>query len=321
MSAVPHQVRVACFSLERVARFLWSVAHARALDRHTHASWVEYKESTVLNVVYTVLWWKAGPGTVEVSQNREAIKESTQTLFVQYFDTFIKTLPQGVNHVADYLNRMDQVRASALESVQNLFNEAQRINAEVIGQINQAIRDLAAVKLGATIVLAGMTGGLAVAGSGLALAAGSVNLGYSVTGAVVKNWASLKGAGAMAIDVGKELLKEGVQQAATKGAEVVTAMGTMQAFLAAGKWDEAVQEVDKLTKEMAKKVSNKKKAKAGRKLGEAQAAKGVARKEMEQGVKLQQAGGKVLRAVPIVFAAIDIINAVSEYQDDVKGTR
>ncbi len=321
MSTVPHQVRVACFSLEGVARFLWSVAHARAVDRHTHASWVDYKESTVLNVIYTVMWWKEGPGTVEVSQNREAIRESTQTFFVQYFDTFIKTIPQGVSHVVDYLDRMDQVRASALESVQNLFGETQRINAEIIGQTNQAIRNLAAVKLGSTIILAGMTGGLAVTGSGLALAAGSVNLGYSVTGAVVKNWASLKGAGAMAIDVGKELLKEGVQQAATKGAETMMALGTMQAFLAAGKWDEAVQEVDKLTKEIARKVSNKKKARVGRKLNEAQAVKGGARKEIEQGVKLQQAGGKVLRAVPIVFAAIDIINAVSEYEDDIQGTR
>src|SRR5579864_136051 len=93
MPTVPHRPRsapvVACFDLVDSLHFLWSVAQARAVQEQTKAVWVPYRDSAVLNAIYTVFRSYGEPGTVEVTQNTGRIAELTDKYFDELTDKFL----------------------------------------------------------------------------------------------------------------------------------------------------------------------------------------------------------------------------------------
>src|ERR1051326_5501194 len=149
-------VSVAVLDLRAMVGFFSSVAFAVELQRGTHIRWQDYKDSQVLNIVYALMPWKGEPGWVEVDQDIAAIKRSANFRAAQLFGTFLHELEtRGPKGAGLYADRMADVRDSALQSVHQLFREANQINAEVTDKTGEAIRTLAVIRLGSSLLVSG----------------------------------------------------------------------------------------------------------------------------------------------------------------------
>jgi hypothetical protein len=322
-------VPTVCLNLYRTLRFLNSVALAVAIQRYTKIEWKEYRDSKVLNAIYTVMFWKGAPGTVEVGQNWTKIEQDRVALWRHLNETFFHKASLGPQVAIDYLEQMGKLRESALQSVQQTFQDASDINREIAGETGTAIKRLAAIKAGSTIALAGMTGGLALTGSGLALAAANVGFGYKIVGAVATNLASGKDAKVMAIDttkdVGKEVGEEKVLQQrildpmAERAAHKIGARAAQSMTENAKIVAEAERRVQQLSVELARKTSSSKIAKLGRQIGRAETQKAEAMAATRQAGRLATAGTLIGRSVPVIFAVKDIVEAIEDYHKDVEG--
>jgi hypothetical protein len=149
------RLTILCLDLASLAGFIRSVALSRATQNHTKLRWVEYKESSVLNFIYTVMPWKGSPGWVEVDTgirsevNRDAAKYASQ-----YQNIVMKKMAEGPQSLAGYLQSLDEIRTFNLRAVQETFAEASSLNAQVLGETRDGIRVLAAIKLGADVTIA-----------------------------------------------------------------------------------------------------------------------------------------------------------------------
>ena len=98
-----------------------------------------------------------------------------------------------------------------------MFRDASQINAEVIGEAQQAIRTLATVKFASALTLTGRGCALALTGAGVALVTqvGLVKLGADVTGEIVKPHDNI---GANVKGIAYQLGKYGGEKGPDKGA-------------------------------------------------------------------------------------------------------
>ena len=314
--AATRNVSIVVFDLAGTLQFLGSVAMSVAIQNHTTLFWKEYRDSRVLNAIYTVFAWKGQPGWVEISQDWEKIHATRNRLWERYMMAFLKKASTGPAAACTYLDRMESVKASAIEGVQWVFAEAQKINSEVIGETQTAIKRLAAIKCGAAVSIAVMSGGLAVVGSSIAVQAGTVALGYKVTGAVVKSLEEGKNAQVVAIDMGtlaKGVGKEvGEDKVAQPGLEYALRwLVTRPAAIEAAKRMGLFASINGAVNSYAEQLARAKAESLKRKL----AARIADRNARAAGM----AGGVVSRGVPVLFAIKDIVEAVDDYQSDTGG--
>lgn len=303
---------VAVYDLPSVLRFFGSVAMAHAIEAHTRLIWVDYKDSAVLNTVYKIFFWKGGPGFVEINQDWNVIQQRRNELWSRYTLAFLEKAKTSPDAAASYLETMEKLRDTSLVNVRGLFAEAQKINSEIIGQTTDTIKTLAAVKCGATITLTVLSGGLAVtAGGAIALQAGGVTLGYKVVGAVAKNLAEAKGAQAIGIDVGKEVIED---KAVQPGAEYATRLlasrpAVVEAAMKMGLFPAAKGAIDELSRQL------------GNSRTVARVGKLTARIASRQTGVATALAGTAGKAVPIVFAVKDVLGAIDEYSTDTANLR
>jgi hypothetical protein len=301
------------FDLPGVYQFLGSVAMAVAIQNHTRLYWREYNDSKVINGIYKVFAWKGKPGWVEIDQDWEKIKATRTQNWDRYMASFLNQASKGAAEAVRYLEIMEEVKASAAEGVQMVFRDAQQINAEVIGETQTAINRLAAIKCGATISLALMSGGLAVVGSGLAVTASGVTLGYKITANVAKTLAEGKQAKIVAIDIGKGTAKEvGEEKVAQPILEwavrwVATTPAALEAAKRFGLHDRTVGAIEEYSRQLAKAKAESLKRKLAGRMAE--------RGAQMQANQMRYAAGAA-RIVPVLFAVKDIVEAVDEYQED-----
>ncbi len=302
---------MACLSFEQIGRLLWSKSHAMAVQLNTSVHWKPYKDSKVLNLAYALMPWKEGPGWVEVAQDRQRIEESTRNFFDRSVDTFFNKLSEGPSGLMRYLADTEKIRDEALQAVQNTFMSASDINHQVLGETQEGVRRLAIIKAASSITLAGISGGVVLAGGsvGLVTATQSVSLGFSLTKAVIKNWGELKTVGAVAIELAKDKVPE-------QGGKALTAAGFWNAWQASPKWVAAEKRVMSLSGDLARKISSQKKAKIGRKLLAAQKDLTNAEAQSAKGMKMMSIGKNIARYAPVVFAALDVYEAIVEYGED-----
>jgi hypothetical protein len=332
-----------CYDLPTVSRFFRSVALAVAFQRHTSTEWVTYKDSTVLNAVYTVLFWKEPPGAVEVKQSsRQSIERATDELHQQFLFAWIEKLYQGGPSAGnEYVERMARLRENAREAVNDLFRDAARINAEVANQTRDAIVALARIRLAATVgvaVIGGAAGvAFALSAAGGAAAAGGVTVfglqagasattfgvagfGYSATNSIIKTWEQGPTAkvAAVSLDTGKAVASEvgggaagglylkAMEQQARSGQIISSAEGQIRKYSA------------RLADETLRR-------------GQMRKARNIVGKSTQQiateSANLARAGRTAQAArlggagIPVVFAAWDIIDAWGDYQDTMKAVR
>ena len=319
---MPHRhFRIAAFDLRRIYHFINSVAYAQAAQNHTELSWQAYKDSAVLNAIYFVMYWKGAPGTVEVSQDTQLIESRRSVLMRHYWNTSLGKFHHGPHALITYLEALDKVKQASIESLQETFRDANKLNSEIGDATHTGIKWLAGIKLGSTAFIAVASGGLTLSGGAAAVSAGYVAAGYSVLGTFAKDMASAKHADIIALDISKEAGKvagqEKISQIAEKSAlklelNAQTRLAREGALIAS-----AEVKIKQLSQEIARKTSSSKIAKLGRQMDYVEAERASAQAAAANAQRLGQLAHLAGKALPIVFAAHDVMEALREYHEDI----
>ena len=326
---------VACLNFEHMRRVLRSTATAVELQLSIRHQWKEMETGLVLGAAYKVMFWKEPPGTVEV--NIASVRELSGRIAKRTDDltaAFLRNLATGGMQAAvAYANDIERIRANAIAGINEAFDDARRINAEIAGQLQTAGRRAAHVKLVSTglfAVLSGGSGVMAVAGmssiGGIAL--GGTGLQFFAVGftnamamSVAKNANQANTANAVAIDFGKEVRKTAIQEglnhgaaAAQAGAGAILSDHRTKARFA----QEAAKYAEWLGRE-AKRTARQQKNWARR--GAAAGAKADAIKPL-----LSQGNAQLLKSsakgmsygLPVVFTALDLKSSYDDWVTDLK---
>lgn len=322
---------VICFDLVRIFTLFKSVALLVAIQRYTQLQWTPYKDSAVLNGIYKVLAWKGAPGTVEVTQDWTKINVATDQLFEHFVMTFFTRVQEGPRAVIQYLELLERLRDDAKGFIAGTFADANQINSDIAATADDAVHRLAAIKLGSSIAVAGLSGGIGVLGSAggilgftagvtraMVVQAGFVSTGYSIAGLAVKSLTSGKDACAIAVRGGlKEAGSHISENALDQGAKYAEAQARLQVWRNLRVGRVAEEKIEELSASLARKVSHAKIAKLNRQIGKAQLQLDAAASERASAARFASAAKLAGKAIPIVFAIKDIIDAVGEYNEDV----
>lgn len=321
-------VPVAALDLDTIIRLIRSCAMTHALAESARLEWKTYDDSTFLNVVYGLLPWKEKPGYVDVEiAAGKKLHERFESLASGWLDNWLARAAQHPAQMVDYLNRLEQIREMDRENLDHVFREARAINREVEQQLNSAIRTFAAIKVGSTIAIALLSGGAAISiaggasafsvggatlafgGSGTAI--GAVSSGYGLTCTIIKEWNSVPSAKVLAIskDVGKAAAGEAIDRTADHMLKQAAASQTLQQKLL----DKASRQIDHYSRMVAEAGRQRVRSRAARKLTEKVVQQQSAQQGLRQASNLARAGSVVKYGAPIVFAAMDIWDGISEF--------
>ncbi|MBA3975914.1 MAG: hypothetical protein C0504_17040 [Candidatus Solibacter sp.] len=173
----------------------------RAMAESCNLEWKSYDDSMVINAIYRLMPWKEKPGTVDVKMaGKEELGERYAFWLKKFVTRWTASMSMGALSAKTCLDRIEAQKQKDRAHIAQVAQDAYEINAEVAGQLGDSIRTLARIKLASTILVAGISGGAAMASvayigapayAGLAAGAaklGMVNTGYSVLGSIVSNW-------------------------------------------------------------------------------------------------------------------------------------
>ncbi len=337
-------VPVVCYDLPTISRFFRSCALAIATQQTTQLQWKTYRDSSVINAVYTVLFWKEPPGFAEVKTGTtQEIEKKTDELHQQFLLTWVrKVCTEGPAKAHTYVTEMGKLKEYARDATMSVFREASSINSAVIGETQQAITNLARIKLGAQVgvaligavagvafVGAAMAGG-AAAGAGttiLGLQAGTTGLGFAAVGTghamthnLIKTWEQGPGAkvAAISMDAGKAVVSEGGGAIAGGVLERALAGSAKSAQIIKS----AEGEIAKYSARLAQEGLRKKAAAKATNIVAQRTAQVTAQQTAQRGFQATAgraaAGGMFL---PVAFAAWDIWDAVGDYRDTMAANR
>jgi hypothetical protein len=317
---------VVCYDLAAVARMCRSIAMTVALQRHTRTEWVRYTDSAVLNALYGAMFWKAAPGTVEVRQDSARLEATAFELQEHYLHVWMRKLQEcGPRVATNYLNQMVKVRDDARDDLRRIFAEVDNLNNEIRGENAEAIKNLARIKLGATVGVAAMgVGGAIVLSGGAALVATGVSAGYSMSCAFVKEYENGIGAevAAVSIEAGKATASEVLGW----GAGVVGTNALAREANASMLLKQFTRTVEVQSNKLARLATSRPSAKVLKSINKAKSSLGRA----TEGVGAQQGARQSARllgrtasvatvGVPVVFALWDIWDSVTDYNETIAG--
>jgi hypothetical protein len=347
---VQKNISCVCYDLQAISRFFRSCALVIASQQSLKIEWETYRDSKVINAIYTVFFWKEPPGIAVVREGSpEKVERLTNELHERYLLAWVRKLcEQGPGAAQGYVTVMSQLRDMARKEIQNFYRNASDINNDVIGETQQGINNLAAIKLGAQVgvaaigavvgvglVVPALVGGTAVAGGGLTilgLQTGAGGTAFALTGAahsithsVIKNWEAGADAQVAAIvntDVGTEVAKASVSEAAGRATGRVLDKALAGSAKAQSAIRSAQGEINKQSARLAQQTLTRKGAeKATRRIAGDTARITARTAELARHNRMAnvaRAGGV---AIPIVFAAWDVIDAYSDYQATVAANR
>ncbi len=72
MAAAKKNLSVICYDLPTVSSFFRSCALGVAIEKNTSLEWKDAELGRYLGAIYSVLFWKGAPGTVEVDMGQKA---------------------------------------------------------------------------------------------------------------------------------------------------------------------------------------------------------------------------------------------------------
>lgn len=338
-------VSVIIYDLNTVSRFFRSCALLLASQQSLRIEWETYRDSKVINAIYTVFFWKEPPGIAVVKEGApEKVERRTNEMHERFLSTWVRKLSEeGPGAAQGYVTTIGQLRDMARKDMQNFYRNASDINNDVIRETQDGINNLATIKLGAQIGVAaigavvgvgfvapGLVGGALTAGGGLtifgvkagagAAAFGATGLAHSVTHSVIKNWDA--GAGAQVAGIAIEKSKAKASDLAGTGAQRVLDKALASSANAENIVRSVQGEINKQSTRLAQQTLTRKAAeKASSRIaaGNAQLATRTAElAARNRNVTLARAGGV---AVPVVFAAWDIMDAISDYRETTAANR
>ena len=315
-----------CYNLPHKVAFLRSVAISMAFQRNIQVEWIRHRDDTFINNLYGV-WntsWGLGhkglPGTAEVRlASKQRIAAETDQLHNRFLNAYLEKLyHKGPQAAEEYERKMENVRGAANEGIDMAFGDAARINRGVTAELRRGIIWLSGIKATSTITVAVLGALPALSASATAFFVGT---GYSVTCAWLKDPQQAKKAKVAAVAL--ELGKAAASQAGDKAAELQAAKALLQQRQAELALAEASRKVRRYQEKLGK--IGLLKSRSAKKRAAAHLNKGLSERSIAQASR-SAASGKVKMAqragtgVSVVFAAWDIIEALGEFRDTVRGT-
>lgn len=318
------RVNVACFDLKSVSGFFHGIALVMEVQNQTHLEWKTYDESTVLNIAYAMLPWKGKPGTVQVTQDWGKINQAAERRAEHMLLAFLsKLFCEGPAAAQRYAAEMKALQQDAAQFTAQRLADANAINREVAGESAQAVVALSRIQLASTLTLATMSCLLGVGAIAVPLSTGigaaAVALGYNVAGTFIGDQGQLTDAGAVAISV--ESTKTGIGIGIDAGKEKAGEMLVHHAKANTKLLQEAEKKVLEYQTVIARKTSSAKIAKLGRAMAPHEELAAAARTQLAQNVartSALRAASIVAKAIPVIFFAHDVYNALQTYNANIK---
>lgn len=333
-------VPIICYDFTAVSRFFRSVAVSVALQRNTMLEWTTYRDSSVLNGIYAILFWKGAPGTAEIrTGNSFWIEKETDELHERFLLAWLNKLHEGGPEDANaYVSHMAGVREAAKDAIYDVIRDAAAINSAIAGETRDAIVFLSRVRLagavgvaviggaaGVAFAAAAVGGGTAVGGLTIfGLEAGAsagafsaVGVGYSVTGSLIKTWED--GPKAKVAAVSMEAGKAGASAAAGTLAQTVFD----QALTDQARSKQIISSAEGQIRKHSERLAQENLRVAARAKSSSIVNQST-RQIAGESDNLARAGnaaryaGAAAKGIPVVFAAMDIIGAFSDYRDIMK---
>jgi hypothetical protein len=289
-------VPVLALDLTATVRLVRSAALAQALAEATQLTWESYNDSKALNIVYTLLFWKAKPGWVEVNTgNQENILRRTDELTATLWASLYLALNHGPAAVGLRLRALERARRLAIGSMREKFESARAINNDILAFTRLSIRDLARIKLASDVVID-------------VAAKPTVGVPYAIAVSVIKEIDKADAAKVVLFAVGKEPAKEGVKQLAEKGSQLLTREANGYIVALKNAELDILRQNDLLRRRSA---TVKSAAKATGRLADATSRAGAARGN----ARFARAGQLSLKGLAWGFVAADLLDAWHDYVD------
>ena len=216
----------------------------------------------------------------------------------------------------NYVAHMTGLREDVRGFIDGTFQDALDLNRSIVGEATKAVRDLSRIKLASSVGVAvlGAVGAIVLAPAGAVIVSG-VSLGYSSSCAIAKTWEQGGTAKAVAIEVGKAGASESLGRIAeAKNIKALADQAKAQHVIRS-----AEGQIRKQTQRLAQE---------GLRKAQVLKSQSIKTASIQQAAKQQQVfsqAGNVARvasaakiAVPIVFAAMDIWGAWTEYDETIK---
>lgn len=338
-------VSVIIYDLHTISRFFRSCALLLASQQSLRIEWETYRDSKVINAIYTVFFWKEPPGIAVVKEGApEKVERRTNEMHERFLSTWVRKLSEeGPGAAQGYVTTIGQLRDMARKDMQNFYRNASDINNDVIRETQDGINNLATIKLGAQIGVAaigavvgvgfvapGLVGGALTAGGGLtifgikagagAAAFGATGLAHSVAHSVIKNWDA--GGGAQMAGIAVEGGKAGASELAGTATKRVLDKTLVSSANAENIVRSVQGEINKQSARLAQQALTRKASeKASRRIADETVrltARTAELAKRNRNVALA-GGGRV--AVPLVFAAWDVMDAISDYRETTAANR
>jgi hypothetical protein len=315
------QVPTIVYDGPAVSRFCRSVALSVALQQLTRLHYTEISSSNLVTALY-MAWYGEGPSADIHQASKQKIHKTTEELHDKFLHGWVKKVAEeGPAAGNQYIAQLYQLRASSRQAYETLCRDAAKINRQLAQNAERLKNAAAVVKLGATVGVAAMpliaaAPAVAMTSSGLAVVSG-IGLAYNCTAALVKTWehAPTSKVAAVSWESGKAAVSEGGGRAAEGFAK---RSGEVAESLCS-----AVERSRATTQHISRQLGQKG-------LGQASRARMVQdlNNTMQATGRMQDAAwaaktnagraGLVKKAVPVVFFAWDVWNAVSEFRDDLR---
>ncbi|TBW38693.1 hypothetical protein EYW49_08315 [Siculibacillus lacustris] len=327
---------IVCYDLDAISKFFRSVAMAIALQRHSQMTWHTKNDSTVLNIYYSLLFWKEPPGTFEIeTSSRREIQDAIDHLHQQFMFRWIDELnghgPKAAHAYVDWARRE---RKFAHDAFLAMGRDTTEINRMVVAELEGGIANMAMIELAATVGIAAIGLGapmalaaIAAEGGGVSalcvwglspgasgLAYGAVSTGFSMGKALVKTWedATSASVAAVSFEAGKGVTSELGGRASEYGGHL--------ALQHASKAEQIIKSAEGLIRQHSERLGLE-----GLRRAAIRKSQGILRASTEQAARQQgvltqasrlATGYKIVgKAFPVVFAAWDVLDGIRDYNE------
>lgn len=141
---------------KKVHALIRSVAYAKAQQMKVKLRWKE-DESKFMQGLYTVMFWKGRPGTVEVDTGDwKAIDKIAAADTEHMLSVMMAKAGQGPQKLTEYLKGLEEIRNYALDAIRDVYKEAGELNREIRECAAEGIKRLAVIKFGADLLVAAL---------------------------------------------------------------------------------------------------------------------------------------------------------------------
>ena len=260
------------------------------------------------------------PGTYEVVESsRDRIQEWADTLHERYLNVWLRKMFENGPAVANaYVAGMEKIRDDARHDLAEHYQRTNDINSMVLNKLKSSTEYLANVKLTATVGVAvvGAVGSIVLGPSGALISAG-VSLGYSSTCSMFKTWE--QGANAKVVGISVEAGKAGTSEVLGK----LAGASQEHFFAKQTRSDQIINSAVGQIRKVSERLAEDGLRRAQRKI----ASKILIRSTVQvttlaaanwKNKVIANLAGKARVGVPIAFAAWDIKEGFSDYNDTMK---